>query len=109
MFQKSINAKPQKKEKIILATVTLHNYLQQTDNVNDTPKSFGDSKDKSGEITEGQWRAEIDNNSLKKVNRIRNSPYSNSALQKREILSKYLMNVGSVPWQLQYIIRTGNE
>ena len=41
VFQTPINATPEKVEKIIIATVALHNYLRQTDN-------------DSGEITEGQ-------------------------------------------------------
>lgn len=98
-----------KVEKIIIATVALHNYLQHTDNANYTPRGFVGSKEKSKEITEGQMGTEIYNNSLKKINRFRNSPYSNPALQTQEILWKNLMNEGSTPWQLKYIRRTRNE
>ena len=56
------------------------------DNANYTPRVFVGSKEKSKEITEGQMGTEIYNNSLKKINRFRNSPYSNSALQTQEIL-----------------------
>lgn len=98
-----------KVEKIIIATVALPNHLQHRNNVNYTLRGFVGSKEKSKEITEGQMGTEIYNNSLKNVNRFRNSPYSNSALQTQEILWKNLMNEGSTPWQLKYIRRTRNE
>ena len=109
VFQTPINATPEKVEKIILAAVALHNYLRQTDNANYTPVGFVDSENDSGEITEGQWHSKIDGNNLKPVNRVRNSRYTNTALQTREELSKFLMNDGSVSWQLKYIKRTGAE
>ena len=109
VFQTPINATPEKVEKIILAAVALHNYLRQTDNANYTPVGFVDSENDSGEITEGQWRSKIDGNNLKLVNRVRNSRYTNTALQTREELSKFLTNEGSVSWQLKYIKRKGAE
>ena len=75
VFQAPINGTPEKVEKIIIAAVALHNYLRQTDN-------------DSGEITEGQWRSKIDGNNLKPVNRVRNSRYTNTALQTREELDE---------------------
>ena len=105
VFQTPINATPEKVEKIILAAVALHNYLRQTDNANYTPVGFVDSENDSGE----DWRSKIDGNNLKPVNRVRNSRYTNIALQTREELSKFLMNEGSVSWQLKYIKRTGAE
>ena len=109
VFQTPINATPEKVEKIILAAVALHNYLRQTDNANYTPVGFVDSENDSGEITEGQWRSKIDGNILQPVNRVRNSRYTNTALQTGQELSKFLMNEGSVSWQLKYIKRTGAE
>ena len=109
LFQTPINATHEKVEKIILAAVALHNYLRQRDNANYTHVGFVDSEDDSGEITEGQWRSKIDENNLKPVNRVRNSRYTNTALQTREELSKFLMNEGSVSCQLKYIKRTGAE
>ena len=84
VIQTPINATPEKVEKIILAAVALHNYLHQTDNANYTPVGFVDSENDSGEITEGKWRSKIDGNNLKLVNRVRNSRYTNTALQTRE-------------------------
>ena len=101
VFQTPINATLEKVEKIILADVALHNYLRQTDNANYTSVGFVDR--------EGQWRSKIDGNILNPVNRVRNSRYTNTALQTREELSKFLMNEGSVSWQLKYIKRTGAE
>ena len=91
VFQTPINATPEKVEKKIHA-VALHNYLRQTDNANYTPVGFVDSENDSGEITEGKWRSKIDGNNLKPVNRVLNRRYTNTALQTREELSKFLMN-----------------
>ena len=109
MFHTPINATPEKVEKIILAVVALHNFLRQIDNDNYTPVGFVDSENESGEITEGQWRSKIDGNNLKPVNRVQNSRYTNTTLQTREEVSKFLMNEGSVSWQLKYIKRAGAE
>ena len=109
VFQTPINATPEKVEKIILATVALHNYLRQTDNATYTPNGFVDNESSSGELIDGSWRSEIDTNNLKSIRRIRNSRYAATALQTRKNLSNYFVNEGSVSWQLKYIRRTGNE
>ena len=109
VFQKPIEAKPEKVEKIILAAVALHNYLRQTDNTRYTPQGFVDSEDNSGNIISGQWRGLIDGNCLQNVKPVHNSKYTNTALETREALANYLSTEGSVPWQWDYIRRTGNE
>ena len=72
IFQKLIEGKPERVEKSILATIVLHNYLRQTDNVCFTPNGFLDSKDNSGDIVTGQWRSILDGHSLQNVRPIRN-------------------------------------
>ena len=67
VFQKPIDAKPERVEKIILAAIVLHNYLKQTDNACYTPNGFVDSKNNSGNIMPGQWRSILDGNSLQNV------------------------------------------
>ena len=43
-----------KDRKIVLATLALHNYLNQTDNAHYTPAGFIDSEDSTGEKIAGQ-------------------------------------------------------
>ena len=109
VFQKPIDAKPERVEKIILAAIALHNYLRKTDNACYTPNGFVDSEDNSGNIVPGQWRSILDGNSLQNVRPIRNQKYTRTAIETREALANYLATDGSVSWQLDYIRRTGNE
>ena len=53
IFQKPIKGTPERIEKIVLVTVTLHNYLNQTDNAHYTPEGFIDLEDRTSEITVG--------------------------------------------------------
>ena len=105
VFQKPIDAKPERVEKIILVAIALHNYLRQTDKCT----MFMDSEDNSGNIVPGQWRSILDGNSLQNVRPIRNQKYTRTAIETREALANYLATDGSVSWQLDYIRRTGNE
>ena len=109
VFQKSIDAKPERVKKIILAAIALHNYLRQTSNACYTPNGFVDSEDNSRNIVPGQWRSILDGNSLQNVRPIRNQKYTRTAIETREALANYLATDGSVSWQLDYIRRTGNE
>ena len=54
IFQRAIERTPEKIDKIVLATITLHNYLNQTENAHYTPAGFIDSENSTGEIIAGQ-------------------------------------------------------
>ena len=77
-----------KDRKIVLATLALHNYLNQTDNAHYTPAGFIDSEDSTGEIIAGQWRKNITNN-LQEICPVRNSRYHGNAL---ETLAEYFIS-----------------
>lgn len=109
IFQTTINAEPERVEKIVFACVALHNYLSQTDNAYYTPFGFVDCESKCGDIIPGQWRSKIESNSLESIKPIRSIKYKKSAIQTRENLAKYFVTGGAVSWQLEYIRRTGNE
>ena len=109
VFQKPIDAKLERIEKIILAAIALHNYLRQTDNAYCTPNGFVGSEDNSGNIVPGQWRSILDGNSLQNVRPIRSQKLTRTAIETREALANYLATDGSVSWQLDYIRQTGNE
>ena len=53
----------------------------------------------SGELVDGLWRKLIDHN-LKPINPVRNSRYTNTAIETREKLADYFVSErGSVSWQ----------
>ena len=109
IFQTTINAEPERVEKIVFACVALHNYLSQTDNAYYTPFGFVDCESKCGDIIPGQWRSKIESNSLESIKPIRSIKYKKSAIQTRENLAKYFVTGGAVSWQLEYIRPTGSE
>ena len=88
-----------------------HNYLRQTDNAMYTPCGFLDSENKDGSIKAGEWRSmkETDN-AFKNINPVRGSRYPKNALEVRESLKDYVNSeIGSVPWQLDYVRRTSHH
>ena len=80
IFQNPIGGTPKRIEKIVLVVVTLHNYLNQTDNARYTPAGFIDLEDSTSEIIVGQWRKNITNN-LQEILPVRNSRYQGNALE----------------------------
>ena len=56
----------------------------------------------SGELVEGLWKKLIDHN-LKPINPVRNSRYTNTAIETREKLADFVSESGSVSWQWDYI------
>ena len=99
VFQRPIEIKPEKVEKITLAAIALHNYLRQTNNAYYTPSGFIYSENSDGEIIPGQLRNLLDANTLQNVKPIRNSRYKNTANEMREPLANHLATIGSVSWQ----------
>lgn len=88
--------------------MTLHNFLYQTDNNYYSHKGFIDSEDSNGRIKSGHWRTrhlvDMKNNCFQNLNAICGSPYSNSAVEIRENLKKYVNNKEeSLPWQIDYV------
>ena len=110
VLQSPIDATPQKVAKIVLACIALHNYLRQTDSARSTSSGVTDSKDSTGTIKKYLWREESNNGTFQDVGIARPRKHKSSAADKREALAKYLApKEGSLPWQLDYVWRTGNE
>ena len=57
IFRGFIRANPKNVENYVLAALSLHNYLRQTDNAGYCPSGFVDSEDSSGKIKPGEWRS----------------------------------------------------
>ena len=95
---------------MVLACIALHNYLRQTD-----PKIrpfwfFIDIEDSTGTIKKCLWREEANNGTFQDIGITRPRKHKSSASNTTEALAKYFVSEeGSLPWQLDYIRRTGNE
>ena len=111
ILHKPIRASINNVERYVLACLTLHNYLRQTDNAMYTPTGFVDSESGDGAIKKGEWRSLRPEGELvfDKINPVRGSRYTKDSLEMREVLKKYVNSEeGSVPWQVQYIRRTSH-
>ena len=110
VLQSPINATPEKVERIVLACIALLNYLRHTDSARYTPSGFIDSEDSTGTIKKGLLREEANNGTFQDIGIARPRQYKSSAADTRDALAKYFFSEdGSLPWQLDYIRRTGNE
>ena len=79
-------------EKIVQATICLHNYLHLTENANYTPAGFLDCEDSSGNIVPGDWRSEVssDEGGLRHLNQIGGNRYTFEAEEHEMTLSQTL-------------------
>ena len=55
IFRRPIRAMPETVDRIVQATVCLHNYLMLTENAHFVPNGFVDSESNSGDIIPGDW------------------------------------------------------
>ena len=111
IFRAPIKASVENIDKYVLATLSLHNYLRQTENAGYCPLGFVDREDADGNIKPGEWRSEVQSgNALLPLKRKRhNTRYTDSAITLRDSLKTYLNGPGSVPWQVKYVRRTGRD
>ena len=112
IFHHPIQANIATADKIVKATVCLHNFLRQTNSAAYCPTGFVDSEDKSGGIKDGEWRNIVgedgSNGALRTLPLPRGTRYSSAATQARETLKEYVNSEhGSVTWQWDYIRSRG--
>ena len=87
-------------DKILKATVCLHNYLRLTDNAHYVPQGFVDCESSFGEIIPGDWRSfsANDDAALQPLNRIGTNTYPYSAKDTRRRFEAYFNSEqGSIP------------
>ena len=113
IFNTPIHAKQENVEKIVLATIALHNYLRQTDNTSYCPAGFIDSERATGDIIPGYWRRERANSGedasqgMARVAALRGQRRSDYALRMRDSLMEYVnSDLGSLSWQIDHVRRT---
>ena len=110
VFSKEIAFEPQHVDKLVLAAVSLHNFLMartQKDvrNMYCSP-NFVD-KDAYGNVIQGSWRHEIGNENISRDCRLLSARQMTLAAHTmRDKLAKYFMSPeGEVSWQKEYIQR----
>ena len=65
IFLTPIRASVRNVEKYVLACLSLHNYLMQTDNTMYIPTGFIDSENRDGTILPGEWRNQMAGHDVK--------------------------------------------
>ena len=99
-------------DKIVKATVCLHNYLRLTDNVHYIPQGFVDCESSSGEKILGDWRSfsANDDAALQPFRRIGTNTYPYNAKQTRELFEAYFNSEqASIPWQIRHVKSCGQR
>lgn len=87
--------------------MNLHNYLRKTDNEEYCPAGFVDSRNSSGDIKPGEWRALVQNDeAFFPLQKKHNTRSTNSAKEIRVSLKNYRNGYGAVPWQLKHVRAT---
>ena len=112
LFRGPIMASRDNAVRYTMAALCLHKYLRQTESATYCPAGFIDSEDSSGGIKLGEWPSVVarNTNDLLRPRNIRGSRYSLKATEMMDALRSYTnSDVGSVPWQWEYIRRTGEE
>jgi len=113
IFRKPICLLPETADKIIMATICLHNFLKT---INDSasvqnriycPPNFVDTEHLNG-IIPGAWRNE-NTTGIKNIRPSTSHRSTTEAYKQRDTIADYLSSsVGEVPWQYMYINRGCN-
>lgn len=92
---------PDDAEKIIWATICLHNWLrsQVVGRAMYTPPAIMDVEDEvTGEVRQGEWRMDIAHGIVNWANQGGNR-HPNDAIGLRDLWCEYFNGEGAVPWQ----------
>ncbi|XP_036143379.1 protein ALP1-like, partial [Monomorium pharaonis] len=115
VFRKPILMHPKSVDKIIMATICLHNYLKTKNDLRPIenrmycPPNFIDIEQADGNIIPGMWRNER-SNCLEHIRQTTAHRAMNDAYKQRNAIAEYLLTpAGSVPWQDDYIRRGFNN
>lgn len=115
VFRKPISMHPNTVDKIIVATICLHNYLKTMNDARAVehhtycPPYFIDREQEDGYIIPGTWR----NERAECLERIASTSAHRSTIEaykKRDEIAEYLLTpAGEVPWQRDYVSRGFNN
>ena len=87
-------------EKIVKATLCLHNYLRLTENACYLPSGFVDSENGEGDLVEGDWRAIAQHDDgMTNLGRIGGNRHTFEVARYRDDFKQYLnSDFGAVRW-----------
>lgn len=102
ILRNSITCFPENAEKIVLATIALHNFIKKNNQSSQLycPPGYADSEDEHGNIIHGAWRNEVDASpTLFTHGRMGSNNASASAFDQRNTLKNYFMSEGKIERQ----------
>lgn len=118
ILRKQITVHPKKVDRIILATICLHNFVKTINDLRPVehrmycPPNFIDTEQEDGSIISGAWRNECSTNNVLPMEHIKPNTAHRStaaAYKQRDDIADYLITPeGQVPWQNEYINRGFN-
>lgn len=101
ILKNTLNLYPENAERVVLATVALHNFIKLNGTENRyIPPNFVDREDSDHAIHKGEWRQEVEN--LPPA-RLGSNNSTRAAFNQRDDLANYFVNVGAVPFQYRVI------
>ncbi|KAL7287592.1 hypothetical protein TKK_0018239 [Trichogramma kaykai] len=113
LASKPIAFKPEDVEKIIIATVCLHNFLmsrsQKSVRQMYCPESFVDTTNTDGNVMEGHWRNEVDIDACmthrSTLNTSRNIRTKEAYAMRESLKESFHSPEGELPWQREIVTR----
>ena len=104
IFETPIQAKPRNAISFVLACLSLHNYLQLTENSLYTPCGFVDVASKGGDIKPGDWREhQLEDGTFKPIAKLKGRRQKLHAKNVREKLKSYFNEENILSWQLEKV------
>lgn len=101
IFRKPIICSLDTAQKIIQATVSLHNFIMNTIESKHLycPPSYVDQEDNDGNMTNGLWRQEAGFQNLEPLHRAGTNNTTKNAAYIRDQLTNYFFLEGAIPFQ----------
>lgn len=103
VMRSPINLDAAKTRKVTIAVCALHNYLITRNKANYAPPTAFDRYSENGELIQGSWRAEIQQNTLFSAERDVARYTATDAINIRIEFQHYFMEEGEVSWQMRYM------
>lgn len=100
IYHTPIQATPEHVERLVMATIVLHNFLRKNALRSYCPPGLADSEKSNGEVVPGQWRRDADSSQLNDIPNLRGQRAANTAVDMRDALKDFFNGPhGSVDFQ----------